>query len=713
MNKKINKSHIDEGQTQVYSDGRIEPQYGVNTDAPYLNAPPKQLLDLTAQFYKSGKTDSQVLAILVGMGIPQQLALSGINILKFAMNQPSQNNNKQKNYNKMNFTLIDLYENIMKGITALNIMKADGSRISYSASTALNILENSLGMFPHSFSMNNAKTNELLENDKINYTTDRYALVKLGEITASDNNIPVFIGQSMGVLVETNNDESTLIEKSKRLINELNTSQKLSPGVSYKVIELTPTKISEISSFVNYRNSAEDTSITEDLVNPSLKYKISKILHRNLTQYDWLLPVQELRNYIDNAYNSFKWSFKISEAIERNSLLKGPLVESLINELNNTLKESNDVKKAFMGVATKHPWSSDVKNLLNEMAIEDKRAASNNNVSISSVLSPVVENENGLNFFLHGKTYSLKEGKITESVVNDQQFFNVLEGLSLFKHINESLVIFGQNDKSLEYNLNEGKLTLGNTDLTKMSPSQIKESLLSSNFFGYKNFKNADVVAKFFESIDLLYEMDNFTNISSKEFLSLYLTVIAVEEGIWVNRVNGGMKLNEMKFIPSATEAVKDIKEFINYDASSILSERLVAEGNEFAKLIKKRTEISERISFLEDKRGSITDAINKIGKSEELDEALNLINFEISKFEKELQETYTVAEKKTKRQYLDQGFVDATIQAPLLSFKPGTKVYVNAEEFSSMGDNDMISFVDPATDKSHISKKKNIKVNL
>jgi hypothetical protein len=38
MNNEI-KEHLKEGQTQVYSDGRIDPQYGVNTNAPYLNNP--------------------------------------------------------------------------------------------------------------------------------------------------------------------------------------------------------------------------------------------------------------------------------------------------------------------------------------------------------------------------------------------------------------------------------------------------------------------------------------------------------------------------------------------------------------------------------------------------------------------------------------------------------------------------------------------------
>ena len=90
---------IKEGQTQVYVDGSIEKQAGVNTDAPYLNAPNQQLIDIVGVlFNQSGKTkldgkngkvvesgpmtDSQVLAILVGMGIPQQLGMSAINTFK-------------------------------------------------------------------------------------------------------------------------------------------------------------------------------------------------------------------------------------------------------------------------------------------------------------------------------------------------------------------------------------------------------------------------------------------------------------------------------------------------------------------------------------------------------------------------------------------------------------------------------------------------------
>jgi len=605
---------VNEGQTQVYMDGSIEPQYGVNTNAPYLNNPPKQLLDLIGAFYKSGKSDSQVLAILVGMGTPQQLALSGINAYKVAT-QMYTTENTQKNHNNMKFTLVGLYENVMKAINALNSMGDDKSRVSYSAKNAINILESSLGYFPMRFSS--------------------------GDISIISEEI-------------------------------------------------------------------------ENNVNPSLKFKIAKTLHRDLSSSEWLNPVRELRSYIMAAYDSSKWSFRIAEAVEISSSKSGKLYEGLANQLESLLKESSeDIKSKFAVIANKNPWSAECKNILNEMASDNKKAYSNNGGKVGKILSPVLESEEGLTFHLHGKNYTFGNGQITEAKVEDPRFYDVLEGLKMFKLDGDSLVTFSENGKILEYNLVEGTLNLGGVDLTNASIVELKESLIATRFFGYRDQWKSDTVCKFFENVDLLHEMDNFTGITSTEFLNLFLTVIAVEEGVWINKVNFGMQVNEMKFYSSATEAVKAIKEFINYDASSILSERLVSEGNEKAITNKKRTEINDMISFLEEKKNKITEAINKLGDSEELQEALKLVNGEINKFEKELQETYSVVEKKSKNQFLDKGFVEASIKNPVSGFKSGTEVYVNAEEYSSMGDNDLITFVDPKNEKEYIAKKKDIAVQI
>ena len=48
---------VKEGQTQVYMNGSIDPQFGIDTNKPYLNQPPKQLLDIVGVlFSQSGKT---------------------------------------------------------------------------------------------------------------------------------------------------------------------------------------------------------------------------------------------------------------------------------------------------------------------------------------------------------------------------------------------------------------------------------------------------------------------------------------------------------------------------------------------------------------------------------------------------------------------------------------------------------------------------------
>ena len=159
---------MNEGQTQVYADGRVEPQAGINQDQEYLQNPPQQLMDIIhVLFQQSGRmTDiepagtidhsgsmskEQVLTILVGMGIPQTMAEAGLT--KYLENHKDKSdiyteNNNQKNHNKMNFTLTDLYENVMESINGLKAMDNDSSRVSYSVKESLTILEGAITAFP-------------------------------------------------------------------------------------------------------------------------------------------------------------------------------------------------------------------------------------------------------------------------------------------------------------------------------------------------------------------------------------------------------------------------------------------------------------------------------------------------------------------------------------------------------------------------------------
>ena len=309
---------VNEGQTQVYADGAIDAQPGVNTNAPYLNQPKQQLIDIIhALFSQSGKmsdivptgqnqsskithggamTDQQVMAILVGMGIPQQMAMSGIAKYREMTNGQSDiytENNNQKNHNNMNFTITDLYENVMDSINGLKAMDNDNSRVSYSVKESLTVLEEALNAFP----------------------------MKL--------------------------------------------------------------------------KNADLSAISEELENstdPNLKFKIARNLYTKLSQSTWLNPISELREYIMESYNNAKWQFRISESVERTSMKKGKLIESLNNDLVSLLNES-DVKSKFAAIAAKNPWSVDVKQIVNEMNAEDQKVASTANGKIVKILSPVLESE--------------------------------------------------------------------------------------------------------------------------------------------------------------------------------------------------------------------------------------------------------------------------------------------------------------------------------
>ena len=621
-----------EGQTQVYTDGGVNPQAGEQTDAPFLNQPRQQLLDIiNVLFQQSGKmsdgdkgnkidhsasmTDEQVLAILVGMGIPQQMAMSGISMYRESNRDQSDiytENNNQKNHNKMNFTLTDLYENVMDSINRLKAMDNDNSRVSYSVRESLTILEEAINAFPMK-----------LKNANL-------ALI------------------------------SEEIEKSS---------------------------------------------------NPDLKFKIARNLYTRLSQNTWLNPISELREYIMESYNNSKWYFRISESIERTGMQKGKLIESLNSDLVSLLNES-DVKSKFAIIAARHPWSMDTKAIVNEMNAEDQKVASTANGKVVKILSPVLESENGLTFQLHGKNYTYDGKTITEATVTDPRFFDVSEGLKMFSRNGDILSLHGDNGKTLEYNITEGTLLMGKINLSNVSIIELKESLLATNFSGYRNQWQNDKICKFFESVDLVCELDDFTTIQNQEFTDVFLTMIGVQEGIYINKVNPGMRLNEMIKLNTATETVDIVKEFINFDISPILSERLLAENNEKAIEESKRKDLTDSLSFLEEKKLEVKAAIKVLGETEELSEALDLLDEELRSKEKELANSY-ISEKKTKDDYLNDGFVEASVKKDGQGLKVRQEVLVNAEEYSSLGDDDMLSVIIPKSGKSIVMPKGDLEVKI
>jgi hypothetical protein len=390
---------------------------------------------------------------------------------------------------------------------------------------------------------------------------------------------------------------------------------------------------------------------------------------------------------------------------------KGKLIESLNNDLVSLLNES-DVKSKFAVIAAKNPWSMDVKEIVNEMNAEDQKIASTANGKVVKILSPVLESDNGLTFQLHSKNYTYNGKTITEANVTDPRFFNVSEGLAMFSRNGDILSLHGDNGKTLTYNITEGTLNMGKIDLSNVSIIELKESLLATNFSGYRNQWQNDKICKFFESVDLVCELDQFTTVQSEEFADVFLTMIGVQEGIYINKVNPGMGLNEMIKLDTATETVEVVKEFINFDISPVLTERLLAENNEKTIVENKRKDLSDSLSFLEEKKSEVEAAIKKLGETEELSEALTLLGEELKNKEKELADSY-ISEKKSKDDYLNDGYVEASVKKSGQGLKKDQEVLVSAEEYASLGDDDMLTIITPKNGKTIILPKGDLSVKI
>ena len=592
---------INESQTQVYMNGGVIPQQRDNN-----------LTNLTAEFFKSGKSDAQVLAILCGMGVPQSWAEKAVS--EYAkLKGVTENSTKQKNDIKMQFTLTELYERVTDTLNKLKEMKsADNGRVSFSADSAIKVLEGTLSKFP--VSLKNADLTEITEE----------------------------------------------IEKS---------------------------------------------------TSPTLKYSIAKELHKGSGLYNWMSPIQEMLGYLESMYSNNTLKFQVSEACNTAAMKGGKLYERLSKDLTKVLSESN-AKNAFLAVSAKHPWSPECKSILESIAREDQVVAEQKGGKLVKTFSPILSEGDNHTFHLMGKNYTTNGKTISETNVTDTRFLGLVEALKLCKNEGDTFNIYGQKDNVLTINLTEGTIKIGEIDLSNSSVIEIKEALLGTNFFNYRDNYKMDTVCHLIEHFDMVTEMDDILSVNSLVWPSLYLTMIAVEEGVYINKFNGGMKMNEMKHYSSAGEAVKVAKEFIGYDVSMYVAEKLEAEGNAEIKLTVERKKIEEMIEFLENKKSEITSAISRVGETDELKEALGLVNSEITSREKELQSTF-VTEKKSKSYYLNNGYVEGTLSSNIEGMRKGDEVMVNAEEYASLGDEELIDVVNPKTDKSTYVRKDTLSVKL
>lgn len=433
-----------------------------------------------------------------------------------------------------------------------------------------------------------------------------------------------------------------------------------------------------------------------------LKYNVAKKLYESLSPYAHIDSVYKLRNYILESYKEYNTNFQVCDIINQTNVSNGKIYENFVSDLTAII-DSDSIASDIKVVAKANPWSNSLKSLVESIDYSNNIAISTNNCTINCVYSPVIEAADGIVFHLHGKDYITDGISVKECAkVTDINYNNVLNGLALAKVNGDEIKFYGKS-KVLTFNTSEGSVFLEGLDLSEKNSYEIKDAIIMNQLYDYRDLYKADIVAKFFESCNCLKKFKTITDIASNSFKDLFLTVIAVEEGYYVNKVNGGMSLNILEKVDTATALVECAKSFINYDLTNVVIENLVAEGDKQAELNKKRDSISATIEHYEQQKEKIKSAITKFGNSPELNEALNILTNEICKCEKELQKTY---ESKKEDEY-----VEATISSSIAGLKKGDKVFVNALDYTTKGSDEECEIDDNG--KKMMIVKKYIEVKI
>lgn len=470
--------------------------------------------------------------------------------------------------------------------------------------------------------------------------------------------------------------------------------------------------------------------IDDTLVNPVLKYTVAESMHSALVEYDWLQPVSDLRKIIAESFIGDKWSYvtaKLANSLA--SKCDHAAYANLYEELVNVLIDEDNVRLALKEVLLENTWNSDAKEILGIIISEEKaeqgkvdeKIYENSNCSTRKHISPcIIDGENKV-FWLHGKNYIYNGKSIIEASVSDRRYINVLEGLILFNYDSDknSLVYYGKKDMMLEYNCETDKLSMsGIENLSEKSLLDIHESLRSSGMFDRENIADCEKLVKFYESKDLLRDMDIVTTIQNNNIAGLFVSVINVTEGIYVNKVNLPFGVNEMVFCKTAKDACKEISDFMKYDATILFEAKLKEEGDKAVIIESRRNEIRDTLAFLSKKRAQIIEAIQETDNNEQLKSALSLIESEVHKFEKQLQESYLESPaspeilKYNRDEMIKNGYTEVTIVTPVEGTEKGEKVLVSATEYGQLDDDSLITIF-KADGKNIMIPKMNLKVEI
>lgn len=384
------------------------------------------------------------------------------------------------------------------------------------------------------------------------------------------------------------------------------------------------------------RHLATASTLSEAKTNVADSYLLGRIqilesAMKELKAYSWMPKVKTFIAEGEDFVKTNRTYILIESVIrdlelDRNSKSFVKAIEKL-REASN----SNSPESAIIEGLQPEVWIPVVKRLYEYCKTQQGNMTGKNpKFQVSKIYSPVeaidentfVFHSTGLNLEITGNTISAASKGVSEDFkslvkITESAKFNS-NVMRLYPNVNSVLdITFGESSKVA---LN-GKV---------LESKNVESALLASGFVKYTETEKLGMIQRAINEGSKIKDIDFGYKVTSSVFEGLSVSVFNIEDRIFIQKVNRGMKENSIVEATSATDAVSIVKEFMNYDISESLETLLANEKAETEKRTAELNKVESQIKFIIEKLSDIESAEKTLGKSEYIDQAKSLLEAEL-----------------------------------------------------------------------------------
>jgi|LakMenEpi03Aug12_release.lakeMendotaPanAssembly.Ray.scaffolds.fasta_scaffold16082_5 hypothetical protein len=349
------------------------------------------------------------------------------------------------------------------------------------------------------------------------------------------------------------------------------------------------------------------------IIEGSADYLLAEDFMKSMRDFGWEKNVKDHLILIGEKYEAQKEAILVAKAVFELKKAKGNFIfEKVVDKLEEHFETPTQASRsALIEDLSKFAFNQTAKVLLENLRRIQSQNGSlqviseNSNCEVSNVYSPLIL-ENGNEYFVVKSDVYKKNGSVVEKVsveelsslsenvrrshqVINSPYFFVKEGrVSFFLGRNKVEIFEKESAKTVLFN---GK---------NVPASDIARNLVATGMVRLEEARVASDVQFITDIFENFFEMDFAKVISSRRYSGSYVTLMKVEDKIYLNKVNESMKSNEFYTDINATQARNIVLEFLGYDIAESLEEYIEKDQAQILEIKSKQSHILKSMAVVE-----------------------------------------------------------------------------------------------------------------